>query len=86
MGYNLGNWADQLTCDICDEGPIPDPDLRPPDAYKYDNENDVPDDFWDKPPDPPDDKWDFSLPDYYPGIGFPEGGGDGIVFNFNGKW
>jgi hypothetical protein len=75
MSLNLGNWADQLRCDLCSDDDVP-PGSAPPDPG-------LPDDFWDEPPEPPEDGLDFQLPDYYPTIEFPEGG---VTFGVGGKF
>ncbi len=77
MSCNLGNWADKLTCEIC-QGDWPPDDPPPPD------DEGVPDDFWDIPPEAPDEPlFDFEIPDYYPTLSFEDGG---IQIGVGGKW
>lgn len=78
MSFNLGNWADQLRCDLCSGDPPINLDL--PADYL---DGGLPDDFWDEPPDPPDDPFDFEPPDWYPYMEFPEGG---FIFGIHGTF
>lgn len=68
MSVDLGNWADKLTCDMCDGEPgdqgLPADDL----------DKDLPEGFWDEPPEPPEEGLNFDLPDFYPTIEFTDGG------------
>lgn len=69
MSFDLGNWADKLTCDLCDDAePL---DLGLPADYL---DSDFPDDFWDEFPEPPEEDFGFDLPDMYPTLGFTDGG------------
>lgn len=75
MSLNLGNWADKLTCEIC-QGDWP-PDKPPT------NES-LPEDFWETPPEAPDESlFDIEIPDIYPTISFKDGG---IQIGIGGKW
>lgn len=84
MSFDLGNWWQQLTCDLCDGKPGNDPiDLNLPPDY-LDDEDGLPDDFWDEPPEPPEpfDPGEL-IPDPHPYLEFPE---DGIIFGIGGSF
>jgi hypothetical protein len=82
MSFDLGNWWQQLQCDLCTGNVDPPIDLTLPDDY-FDNGG-LPDDFWDEPPDPPDSfDFDFELPDPHPFLEFPDGG---IIFGIKGTF
>lgn len=77
MSFDLGDWAKQLSCDMCSSDPSinlgPSINLSLSPNY-FDNDlNDLPDDFWEEPPDPTD-SYDFSLPDPHPYFEFPDSG------------
>lgn len=82
MSFNLGNWAEKLSCDMC-TGALP-PDLSLPPDYFEEGEGGLPDDFWDEPPDDPEpfDPLDL-LPDPYPYLEFPDGG---FIFGIKGTF
>jgi hypothetical protein len=77
MSFDLGNWAEKLSCELC--GSAPPIDLSVP-ADFYDDHG-FPDNFWDEPPDPPDD-FEFELPDWYPYLDFS----DGVTFGIHGTF
>lgn len=82
MSLSLGNWADKLSCDMCDgggdDGDGPDFDLDP----DYDMGGDQPDWLGD----PVDDyEWgpDWPEPDYWPTY---EGTDGGAIFGVGGRF
>lgn len=81
MSFNLGNWADQLRCDMCTGDD--DVNLNLPLDYGMPGMGDLPDDFWDDPPEPADDPFDFDVPDWYPYAEFPDGG---FIFGIHGSF
>ena len=68
MSFDLGNWADQLRCEMCTGDPFGIPELLP--EYL---ESGLPDDFWDEPPDAPD-PFDLEIPDPHPTFERTSGG------------
>ena len=79
MSFNLGDWASQLTCDMCSGAPVI--DLNLPADYL---DGQLPDDFWDEPPDPYDPyDFNFELPDPHPFFEFPDGG---FIFGIEGTF
>jgi len=87
MSFDLGNWADKLTCEMCEgeRGPV-DLTLSFEDLMELLAEDDggVPDDFWDEPPAPPEpfDLGDL-IPDPHPYAEFPD---DGFIFGIEGTF
>lgn len=85
MSFDLGNWWQQLRCDLCDgeedEGRI---DLNLPPDYLDDHDG-LPDDFWDEPPEPSEDDFDLGdlIPDPHPYLEFPDGG---FIFGIEGTF
>lgn len=74
MSFDLGQWANQLSCDMCNGDPPLDLDSE--------LNGDLPGDFWDEPPAPPE-GFDFGLPDFYPTFEFSE---DGFMFGVHGSF
>lgn len=78
MSLSLGNYWEQLTCEICGN------DI---DIYDFDGDGPggLPDGFWDDEPDPsePSNIFDFDIPSIYPNIDF---GDDGNTVGVGGSF
>jgi hypothetical protein len=81
MSFNLGNWDELLSCDLCSDDEL----LVLGGLPAFSDDDDILSFGEQEPPEPynPNDWWEgeFEMPDYYPSMEFPDGG---FIIEYNG--